>query len=160
MGILWYIIIFWLKLGVFLQISFFQKKILYQKFFLKFFENFSFALNSFLDWFMAKKKISKKFQKKFWPKKIRNFFQNLICEKVPSFSQKMMIYYKMPMSGVYENMFQTSEISIFPSLSNELLFTLCLRTPSRILTFYKNQYRSLAVHNFEIIFSWNTAQNV
>ena len=36
----------------------------------------------------------------------------------------------MPMSGVYENVFQTSEISILPSLSNELLFTLCLRTPS------------------------------
>ena len=42
----------------------------------------------------------------------------------------MMIYHKMPMSGVYENVFQTSEISILPSLSNELLFTLCLRTPS------------------------------
>ena len=105
MGILWYIIIFLLKLGVFSQISFFQKKFLYQKFFLKFFEKNFFALNSFLGWFMAKKKFSKKFQKKFWPKKIRNFFQNLICEKVPSLSQKMMIYHKMPMSGVYENVF-------------------------------------------------------
>ena len=45
----------------------------------------------------------------------------------------MMIYHKMPMSGVYENVFQTSEISILPSLSNELLFTLCLRTPSNFL---------------------------
>ena len=36
----------------------------------------------------------------------------------------------MPMSGVYENVFQTSEISILLSLRNELLFTLCVRTPS------------------------------
>ena len=100
MGILWYIIIFLLKLSVFSQICLFQKKFLYQKFF---------ALNSFLGWFMAKNFFSKKFQKIFWPKKIRNFFQNLICEKVPSFSQKMMIYHKMPMSGVYENVFETSE---------------------------------------------------
>ena len=114
----------------FYKLVFFEIIFLYQKFFLKFFEKIFFALNCFLGWFMAKKIFLKKFQKKFWPKKIRNFFQNLICEKVPSFSQKMMIYHKMPMSGVYENVFQTSEISILPSLSNELLFTLCLCTPS------------------------------
>ena len=33
MGILWYIIIFWLKLGAFSQISFFQKKIFISKIF-------------------------------------------------------------------------------------------------------------------------------
>ena len=33
----------------------------------------------------------------------------MICGKVPCLSQKMMIYYKMAMSGVYENVFQTSK---------------------------------------------------
>ena len=107
MGILWYIIIFCLKQGTFSQIGFFKK------------------INFFLIFFFQK--ISKK---KFWYKKF--FWKKLICEKTPSLSKKMMIYHKMPMSGVYENVFQTSEISILPSLSNELLFTLCLHTPSRI----------------------------
>ena len=37
----------------------------------------------------------------------KNFFfeKKLICEKVPSLSQKMMIYHKMSMYGVYENVF-------------------------------------------------------
>ena len=33
----------------------------------------------------------------------------MICEKLPCLSQKMMIYYKMAISGVYENVFQTSK---------------------------------------------------
>ena len=33
------------------------------------------------------------------------FWKKLICEKAPSLSQKMMIYHKMSMSGVYENVF-------------------------------------------------------
>ena len=119
---------------LFHKLVFFKNIFLYQNFFLKFFEIFFFALNSFLGWFMAKKIFLKKFQKKFWPKKIRNFFQNLICEKVPSFSQKMMIYHKMPMSGVYENVFQTSEISILLSLRIELLFTICVRIPCKANT--------------------------
>ena len=51
-------------------------------------------------------------QKKFGQKKIlKNVLKktgkkNLICVNV---SQKMMIYHKMSMSGVYENVFQTSE---------------------------------------------------
>ena len=88
------------KIFSFEKKNFFISKIFFEIFWKKFF-----ALNCFLGWFMAKKFFLKKFQKKFWPKKIRNFFQNLICEKVPSFSQKMMIYHKMPMSGVYENIF-------------------------------------------------------
>ena len=61
---------------------------------------------------------------------IKNFFwKKLICEKTPSLSKKMMIYHKMPMSGVYENVFQTSEISILLSLRIELLFTICVRIP-------------------------------
>ena len=105
MPILWYIIIFCLKLGTFSQISFFQKIFFISKIFFEIFWKFFFALNSFLGWFMGKKNFSKKFQKKFWPKIIRIFFQNLICEKVTSLSQKMMIYHKMAMSGVYENIF-------------------------------------------------------
>ena len=42
-----------------------------------------------------------KVKKKFWKK--------LICEKVLRLSQKMMIYHKISMSGVYKNVFQTSE---------------------------------------------------
>ena len=45
----------------------------------------------------------KKSEKKFF------FEKNLICEKVSSLSQKMMINHKMSMSRVYENVFQTSE---------------------------------------------------
>ena len=54
---------------------------------------------------------TKNFQKKFWKKKWKKkfFLKKLICEKVPSLSQKMMIYHKMSKSGVYENVFQTSE---------------------------------------------------
>ena len=94
-----------LSLALFHKLVFFKNNFLYQKFFFENFWKIFFALNSFLGWFMTKKKISKKFQKKFWPKKIRNFFQNLICEKVPSLSQKMMIYHKIPMSGAYKNVF-------------------------------------------------------
>ena len=49
----------------------------------------------------------------------------------PLLNQKMMIYHKMPMSGVYENVFQTSEISILLSLRIELLFTICVRIPCK-----------------------------
>ena len=36
----------------------------------------------------------------------KNFFlKKLFCEKVPSLNPKMMIYQKMSMSGVYENVF-------------------------------------------------------
>ena len=52
---------------------------------------------------MGKKFSKKKSEKKFF------FEKTLICEKVPSFSQKMIIYHKMSKSGVYENVFQTSE---------------------------------------------------
>ena len=54
---------------------------------------------------------TKKIQKNFFEKKYKkNFFwKKLICGKVPCLSQKMMIYYKMAMSGVYENVFQTSK---------------------------------------------------
>ena len=59
------------------------------------------------------------------------------------------------MSGVYENMFQTSEISIFPSLSNELLFTLCLRSPSNSVTQRSAEYKFLyfvaQMINYEIL---------
>ena len=78
---------------------------------------------------MAKKKFSKKFQKKFWPKKIGNFFQNLICEKIPCSSQKMMTFRKKYMSGVYENVFEKSEIFVLLSLRDRLLLTICVRIP-------------------------------
>ena len=35
----------------------------------------------------------------------------------------------MPMSGVYENVFYTPEISILLSLRGELLITICVRIP-------------------------------
>ena len=50
-------------------------------------------------------------EKKFFEKKIRKkflFLKKPICEKVPCLRQKMMIYHKMSMSGVYENVFLTS----------------------------------------------------
>ena len=37
------------------------------------------------------------------------FEKTLICEKVPSFCRKMIIYHKISMSGVYKNVFETSE---------------------------------------------------
>ena len=46
----------------------------------------------------------KKVKKKLVMKKIF-FWKNLIFEKVPSLSQKMMICHKNSMSGVYENVF-------------------------------------------------------
>ena len=49
-----------------------------------------------------------KMQKNVFEKKYRkkNFFEKkLICEKVSSICQKMMIYYKMAISGVYKNVF-------------------------------------------------------
>ena len=52
---------------------------------------------------MEKKNFEKKSEKNFF-----FFWKKLICEKVPRFSQKMMKYHKMSMSGVYENVFQTS----------------------------------------------------
>ena len=52
-----------------------------------------------------------KMEKKIWKKKKKEkkcfFEKKLICEKVPSLSQKMMIYHKNSMSGVYENVFLT-----------------------------------------------------
>ena len=39
------------------------------------------------------------------------FLKKLICEKIPSLSQKMIICHKMYMSGVYENVFEASEIN-------------------------------------------------
>ena len=51
-------------------------------------------------------------EKKFFEEKIRKkflFLKKPICEKVPCLRQKMMIYHKMSMSGVYENVFQISE---------------------------------------------------
>ena len=121
-----YIISFWCKLGIYSQISFFQKNfffIFFQKKF--FFENFQFAMkiNYFwkhLSWnfdlscvskiinYHFKPKIFKKNFEIFLKKTGKNFFlkKNLICVNV---SQKMMIYHKMSMSGVYENVFQTSE---------------------------------------------------
>ena len=40
----------------------------------------------------------------------KNFFEkNIICEKIAWLCQKMMIYHKMSLSGVYENVFETSE---------------------------------------------------
>ena len=130
MGILWYLIIFWLKPCIFSEIRFWKKILIFlgQNFFWNFFKKIFFAIYQPKKEFKAKKKISKNFKKIFWYKII--ILKKLICKKTPSFSQKMMIYHKMPMSGVYENVFQTSEISILPSLSNELLFTLCLRAPS------------------------------
>ena len=50
-------------------------------------------------------KMEKKIFEKNNNKKIFFFEKKLICEKVPSLSQKMMIYHKMSMSGVYENVF-------------------------------------------------------
>ena len=44
-------------------------------------------------------KNKKNFGKKFF------FGKNLICEKLPCVSQKMMICHKTSMSGVYENVF-------------------------------------------------------
>ena len=52
-------------------------------------------------------KFSKKNQKNFLEKKWKkNFFwKKLIFEKTPSLSEKMMLYHKMAMSGVYEKVF-------------------------------------------------------
>ena len=137
MGILWYIIIFWLKLGTFSQIRFWKKFLIFlgQNFFWNFFKKIFFAINRPKKQFKAKKNFSKNFKKNFWYKNF--FWKKLICEKTPSLSKKMMIYHKMPMSGVYENVFQISEMSILPSLSNELLFTLCLRTPSNLVNIWE-----------------------
>ena len=48
---------------------------------------------------MQKMFLKKNFEKKFF------FEKKLICEKVSSISQKMMICYKMAISGVYKNVF-------------------------------------------------------
>ena len=53
----------------------------------------------------------------------------LICEKTPSLSQKMMIYHKKYMSGVYENVIEKSEIFVLLSLRDRLLLTICVRIP-------------------------------
>ena len=53
---------------------------------------------------ISNRKFSKKILKNV-ENKIKNFSKKLICEKVRSLSQKMMIYHKMGMSGVYENIF-------------------------------------------------------
>ena len=54
------------------------------------------------NWKFSKTK-QKIFEKK--PKKKFFFEKKLICEKSPSLRQKMMIYHKMYMSWVYENVF-------------------------------------------------------
>ena len=129
MGILWYIIIFWLKLGTFSQIRFWKKFLIFlgQNFFWNFFEKFFFAINQPKKEFKAKKKFQKISKKIFDIKKF--FWKKLICKKTPSLSQKMMIYHKIPISGVYENVFETSQISILLSLRGELLITICVRIP-------------------------------
>ena len=58
--------------------------------------------------FMIHKMQKNVFEKKNIEKKI--FLKKLICEKMSSISQKMMIYYKMAISGVYKNVFETSKI--------------------------------------------------
>ena len=40
-----------------------------------------------------------------------------------------MVFRKNCMSGVYENVFETSEISLLLSLRDGLLFTICVRIP-------------------------------
>ena len=129
------VIIFWLKLGIFSQIRFWKKFLIFlgQIFFEIFSKKFFFAINQPKKEFKANKIFSKNFKKIFWYKNF--FWKKLICEKTPSLSKKMMIYHKMPMSGVYENVFQTSEISILLSFRIELLFTLCVRTPSKDWSF-------------------------
>ena len=52
---------------------------------------------------MKKKNFEKKIRKKIF------FEKKLICEKLPSTRQKMMICHKTSMSGVYENVFLTSK---------------------------------------------------
>ena len=69
-----------------------------QKIFWNFFKKFFFAINQPKKEFKAKKNFQKISKKNFWYKKI--FEKKLICEKVPSLRQKMMIYDKMGMSGV------------------------------------------------------------
>ena len=57
---------------------------------------------------------NRKFSKKNFFEKIKNkifFWKKLIFEKIPSLSQKMIICHKMSMSGVYENVFEASEIN-------------------------------------------------
>ena len=44
-----------------------------------------------------------------------------------------MVFRKNCMSGVYENVFETSEISLLLSLRDGLLFTICVRIPCSIL---------------------------
>ena len=61
---------------------------------------------------MAKKIFSKKFQKKFWPKKIGNFFQNLICEKIPSLSQTSLKILFRTMNSL-KNIRRTKEIFMY-----------------------------------------------
>ena len=62
MPILWYIIIFWLKLGTFSQIRFWKKFLIFlgQNFFWNFFEKIFFAINQPKKEFKAKKKFSKR----------------------------------------------------------------------------------------------------
>ena len=54
---------------------------------------------------IAKNILEKKHKKKIF------FWKKLICEKIPSLSQKMIICHKMSLSGVYENVFEASEIN-------------------------------------------------
>ena len=100
-----------------------------QNFFWNFFEKIFFAINQPKKEFKAKKIFSKNFKKIFWYKKI--FWKILICEKTPSLSQKMMIYHKKYMSGLYENLFEKSEIFVLLSLRDRLLLTICVRIPCR-----------------------------
>ena len=96
MGILWYIIIFWLKLGVFSQISIFQNNFFISKIFFKFFWNFFFALNSFLGWFMAKNFFWKNFKKNFDPKKLGIFFKTWFVKKYLALVKKWWYIIKCP----------------------------------------------------------------
>ena len=68
----------------------------------------------------------------------------LICEKTPSLSQKMMIYHKKYMSGVYENVFEKSEIFLLLSLRDRLLITICVRIPCII------HYSKVFQHNIRM----------
>ena len=122
-------------------------KNLHHKIFLKFFEKFfRFQIAFCVD--LKRKKIFQKISKNFFD--IRKlFWKKLICKKTPSLSQKLMIYHKIPISGVYENVFETSQISILLSLRGELLITICVRIPC-ICMYYNYRSLGLCVFGFKI----------
>ena len=64
MGILWYIIIFWLKLGVFLQISFFQNNFFISKIFFEIFWKKIFRFKFLFGLIYGEKKFFEKISKK------------------------------------------------------------------------------------------------